>query len=235
MIDYDAFGVSAELNRQIFAAQLKLRGEHRDSLRVAAVFGALLAKAKEDCRHGEFVNWLKIHFEGSERHARRLMRVARRYPDAEAIPTLSLNEALRLMTGKGPKENIERAQDRLSGETCATVLASLPEVLKLIDNRSIAPLELEGLTDRHPAMKAARKIAIDVHRFRGVVENLRAPERVSGADRDDRFGPPLAPGLKSVPPQIPAAPPKNEGILDKLRRRQYAVETGCDRWRLMKK
>jgi hypothetical protein len=59
------------------------------------------------------------------------------------------------------------------------VLAALPEVLKLIDNRTIAALELEGLTDRHPAMKAARKIAIDVHRFRGVVESLRAPGRVT--------------------------------------------------------
>jgi hypothetical protein len=54
-------------------------------------------------------------------------------------------------------------------------------------------------------------------------------------DPDDTFGPlPLAHGLKSVPRQIPAAPPKNDGILDELRRLQYAVETGCNRWRLMK-
>jgi hypothetical protein len=51
-------------------------------------------------------------------------------------------------------------------------------------DRTIAPLELEGLTDRHPAMKAARKVAIDLHRFRGIVESLRAPDRVSAKQQE---------------------------------------------------
>ena len=70
------------------------------------------------------------------------------------------------------------AQDRLSGETCTVLLATFPEVLRLVEKRAIAPLELEGLTARHPAMKAAKRLAADVRRFRGLVKSLCAQERV---------------------------------------------------------
>ena len=112
---YD-FGVPAGLTRQVSAAQLQLRGAYRDSLRVGVRLGALLAKAKEICRHGEFEDWLDGHFEASARHARRLMQLARTYPDPKSIPALSLSEALRLLTAGEPEEKTVRANERLSGE-----------------------------------------------------------------------------------------------------------------------
>ena len=139
----------------------------------------MLAKAKQACRHGEFLNWLDENFEGSARHAQRLMLLAKTYPDPEAIPAFSLRKALRLLAGKEPREKTVLAHERLSGETCADMLATFPEVLKLIENGAIGPLKLEGVTAQHPAMKAAKKLAADVRRLRGLVESLRAQERVS--------------------------------------------------------
>ncbi len=174
----DDFGVPAELNRQVFGAQTLLRGAYRDSLRVGARLGFLLAKAKDACGHGQFLDWLNKHFEGSSRHAQRLMLLATAYPDPEAIPALSLREALRLLAGKEAKQQTVPAHERLSGETCAAMLATFPDVLMLIEHGAIGPLELEGVTERHPAMKAAKKLASDVRRLRQLVESLSARERV---------------------------------------------------------
>ena len=49
----------------------------------------------------------------------------------------------------------------------------------MIASCAIGPLELEGVTAEHPPMKAAKKLVADVRRLRGVVESLRAPERLS--------------------------------------------------------
>ena len=65
----------------------------------------------------------------------------------------------------------------LSGETCSVMLATLPQVLELIENRTIGALELEGVTAQHPAMKAAKKLAADVRRLRELVKRLGAQER----------------------------------------------------------
>ena len=99
----DDFGIPRELTREVFTAQNQLRGAYRDSLRVGAWLGGVLAKAKQACRHGQFLNWLDEHFEGSPRHAQRLMLLAKTYPDPETIPALSLDEALRLIAGKEAK------------------------------------------------------------------------------------------------------------------------------------
>ena len=176
----DDFGVPVEVDRQVFAAQLQLHGAFRDSLRVGAWVGALLATAKDACGHGQFLDWLNKHFDGSARHAQHLMQVARAYPDPDKIPAISLREALRLLAGKAAKQKAVLAHERLSGETCSVMLATFPEVLKLIETRTIGPLEVEGVTARHPVMKAAKKLAADIRRLRELVTNLRAPERHEG-------------------------------------------------------
>ena len=79
----DDFGVPVEVDRQVFAAQLQLHGAFRDSLRVGALVGALLATAKDACGHGQFLDWLNKHFDGSARHAQHLMQIARAYPDPD--------------------------------------------------------------------------------------------------------------------------------------------------------
>ena len=63
------------------------------------------------------------------------------------------------------------------------MLGSLPEVLKLIESRTIGPLQLEGVTARHPAMKAAKKLVADVRRLRGLVESLRPQGHVSASKK----------------------------------------------------
>ncbi len=175
----DDFGVPVELDRQVFGAQAQLRGAYRDSLRVGARLGVLLAKAKDACGHGEFLNWLDKNFEGSARHAQRLMQLAEAYPHPEAIRAFSLRKALRLLAGKEAKQETVLAHERLSGDTCAAMLATFPEVLKLIETGDIGQLELEGVTERHPAMKAAKKLVADVRRLRGLVESLSAQEHVA--------------------------------------------------------
>ena len=170
----DDFGIPRELTREVFTAQNKLRGAYRDSLRIGTRLGAFLAEAKDACRHGQFLNWLDEHFEGSPRHAQRLMLLAKTYPDPETIPALSLSEALRLLAGKEPKEETVLAQERLSGETCADMLGGFSRGIEADRESHHRPLGLEGVTAQHPAMKAAKKLAADVRRLRGLVESLCA-------------------------------------------------------------
>ena len=184
--DYDDFGVPAELTRQVFAVELQLRGAYRDSLRVGAWLGGLFAQAKDACRHGDFQKWLARHFKASARHARRLMQVAKAYPEPATIPALSLDEALRRIARKEGKQKTVLAHERLSGETCTVMLATFPEVLTLIENGAIGPLELEGVTAKHPAMKAAKKLAADVRRFRELVKCLFPRGQVSAKHESKR-------------------------------------------------
>ena len=122
--------VPAELNLQVFTAQNEVRGGYRGSLRAGARLGGLLAKAKAACRHGEFLNWLEKHFEGSARHAQRLMLLAKIYPDPETIPALLINAVLRLIAGKEATQRTLLAQDGLSDETGTVMLTALPEVME---------------------------------------------------------------------------------------------------------
>jgi hypothetical protein len=184
----DEFGVPAELNSRVFAAQLRLRGAFRDSLREGVGFGALLANVKQLCRHGEWVNWLKRHYQGSPRHAQNLMRLAKAYPHPEKVPDLSLRRAIRLLPPNGPREKTVLARERLSGEPCDVMLAVFPKVLKLIEERAISPLELEGVTAQHPAMKAAKKLAVDVRRLRQLVENLYSQKDATKRIQDPTVG-----------------------------------------------
>ena len=70
------------------------------------------------------------------------------------------------------------AHERLSGDTCCAMLATFPDVLKLIENGAIRALELEGVTARHPVMKAAKRLVADVGRLRQLVESLSVRGRV---------------------------------------------------------
>ncbi len=109
-------GVSALTERDIRAAQTALRGALRDSLRGGINLGRLLHTAKSECRHGEWEPWLRNHFDGSARHAQRLMALAVAHPDPEALPAMSLSEALRALTGaqRKPKPALPRVNERLT-------------------------------------------------------------------------------------------------------------------------
>ena len=151
-----AFENLNDLARQVFARQLELRGRFRDSLRVGVTVGHLLSRAKEICPHGEFQKWLKEHFEGSARHAQRLMTLAHEYPRPEDIPTLSLREALRLIAGRTNKDEKHLAHQRLSRQTVQLALRGVTDLAKALENKVIATLKIERVTAKHPAMKSAR-------------------------------------------------------------------------------
>jgi hypothetical protein len=117
-------GVSAEIESEIRATQTALRDVLRDSLRTGVRLGQLLYSAKDSCHHGEWDAWLKRHFDGTPRHARRLMLLAREYPDPEQLPVMSLSEALRALSGarKKCKPVLFRVNERLSTLGAKTLL-----------------------------------------------------------------------------------------------------------------
>lgn len=116
MAVFSSTGVSPEIETDIRAAQAALRGALRDSLRAGVRLGCLLQSARESCRHGEWEGWLRSHFDGSPRHARRLMELARAYRDPEQLPGMTLSEALRALTGtpKKRKPALPRVSERLA-------------------------------------------------------------------------------------------------------------------------
>ena len=68
----------------------------------ARAAGELLLEAKNTVLHGEWLPWLEVNFDGSQRTAHAYMRVARQWPQIEAAVNpqwtadLTLHEALQL-------------------------------------------------------------------------------------------------------------------------------------------
>ena len=153
----DEFGIPSELVQKILRTQWELREQFRDSLHVAVRLGHLLETARQQCRHGEWERWLKAHYEGTPRHARRLVELAKEYRNPDDVPSLSLREALRLIAGKSKSEKKVFAHERLHRETVDRCLKGLKH-REAVSRKIIRALEVEGLTPRHQAMASAKKI-----------------------------------------------------------------------------
>jgi hypothetical protein len=65
----------------------------RDSLRHALLAGRMLIEAKGQVPHGEWLDWLRTNFHGSERAAQGYMRLARD-PNPQRVADTSLRQAL---------------------------------------------------------------------------------------------------------------------------------------------
>jgi hypothetical protein len=161
----DCYGIPPELSQEIFIAQMELRGTFRDSLRVGVRLGHLLTDAKAVCRHGDFGKWLAANFEGSARHAQRCMELARQYPTPEDVPNMSLREALRLLSGTTKHEQQHFRHERLSRDVVHDLLDRLPQLVDAVKCGIVQPLEMEGITDHHAAMKSAKKINSAIRRL----------------------------------------------------------------------
>jgi len=75
------------------------------ALHHARAAGDLLLEAKKQCPHGDWGNWLKTNFEGSERSAQNYMRLAKNWGELEnrnAVADLSLRDAVRFLTEPKP-------------------------------------------------------------------------------------------------------------------------------------
>ncbi len=96
--------VRLEEQRSIDVLATRINEEHRACERavVSAVehairAGEMLLEAKERAGHGNWGDWLRQHFEGSERHAQRYMHIARRKDELNPtrVSDLSIRGALR--------------------------------------------------------------------------------------------------------------------------------------------
>ncbi len=81
----------------------------RAALEHAGRAGELLAGAKAQCQHGQWLPWLKANVSFSERTAQAYMRVAKRWPEleakAQATADLTIEEGLKLLAA--PKEALD--------------------------------------------------------------------------------------------------------------------------------
>jgi len=87
-----------ELAEQINFEHGQAEAALNDGLDHALAAGALLAKAKELCRHGTWLPWLTKNFKGSKRTAQAYLRLHREFPKlkrkAPRVALLSMRQAL---------------------------------------------------------------------------------------------------------------------------------------------
>lgn len=98
----------AELAGRINAEHLQAEHALREGLLHAQKAGELLLEAKRQCRHGEWLPWLKANVQFSARTAQAYMRVAKRWPELEAkaqhVADLPYREAIGLLSQPDQKE-----------------------------------------------------------------------------------------------------------------------------------
>jgi hypothetical protein len=87
------------------------RASWRDSLQHALIAGRLLTEAKAQVPHGEWLDWLRTNFDGSERAAQGYMRLARE-PNPQRVADTSLRQALQALANRRRRRLDERARER---------------------------------------------------------------------------------------------------------------------------
>lgn len=183
---FSMFGVSALTERDIRAAQTAMRGALRDSLRAGVILGRLLHTAKSECRHGEWEPWLRGHFDGSARHAQRLMALAVAHPDPEALPAMTLSEALRALTGaqRKPKPALPRVNERLTPRGAKEALGVITPAIAAGDTLAamMADEHLPGTCALARAVATLRRSAREVD---GLLQAMAGDEDGGDTPADD--------------------------------------------------
>jgi hypothetical protein len=91
----------SELAERINAEHRQAETALRAGLQHAKNAGDLLIEAKKQCKHGEWLPWLKKNVRFSDRTAQAYMRVAERWPDleakAQATADLTIEDGLKLL------------------------------------------------------------------------------------------------------------------------------------------
>ncbi len=100
--------LSEDINRAHHKAEQALNAGLAHAIRA----GELLAEAKSQCKHGEWLGWLEDHFDGSVRNAQCYMRVAARREEIESksqgLAHLGFEEALKLTAE--PKDTLSESE-----------------------------------------------------------------------------------------------------------------------------
>ncbi len=102
----------AELAGRINAEHHQVETALRASLEHAKRAGELLLEAKEQCKHGEWMDWLKAHVHFTPRTVQRYMSIASRWNElanATRVSHLSYREALQVLAE--PSTPDEAAED----------------------------------------------------------------------------------------------------------------------------
>jgi hypothetical protein len=103
--------VFAELAVEINAEHRHVETALRAGLEHARRAGELLLKAKQQCRHGEWLPWLKTNVKFSGRTARAFMSIASRWDELanwQDLANLTYTDAIKLLTA--PAEDEPKAQ-----------------------------------------------------------------------------------------------------------------------------
>jgi len=98
----------ADLAAKINAEHAQAETAWRAGLEHARKAGELLIEAKEQCRHSEWLPWLKENVRFSERTAQAYMQVVKRWDELEAkaqgLADLTFQEGLKLLAAPAKKE-----------------------------------------------------------------------------------------------------------------------------------
>ena len=176
-MENDQPGIPGQLAAEITLKYAELEATAQQSTVLALQLGDLLIQAKDQCRHGEWLPWLKRRFDKSVRLAQNYMALARQFPPERrhTIRDIPLREALRLLSSKKPESKKTFAHDRLSIDTLYKLHDSLSFLRDIIEERIVGVLQEEGVTDRHEAMRQAKRIIASISRLRNYADDqLRA-------------------------------------------------------------
>jgi hypothetical protein len=104
----------AKLAARINAEHHQAETARRAGLQHAKNAGELLIKAKEQCRYGEWLPWLRANVELSERTAQAYMQIAKRWEELEAkaqrVADLPYRDGLKLLADPAPASPLEVLQ-----------------------------------------------------------------------------------------------------------------------------
>ena len=132
---------------------------------------------KASLRHGEWLPWLRDHFEGSERHAQRFMKLAReqRALDPTRVSDLSLRGALRELPSNAPSGADRIADEWEWDDEDRREFAALPEREKAILLRSNLLFKYMHIGD-DSRMEHDHKVLDHLDRLDGIIKPVDLPE-----------------------------------------------------------
>lgn len=123
-----------EINRQYQLAQenfVKAQEYGSQALFHAKNCGELLIEAKNQCLHGQWLNWLEAHTPISQRTAQRFMKIALNWDVIEAEMTSSenlgfgINDAQKLLTGQNKNDTMADLDQEQNQESKNDTMADL--------------------------------------------------------------------------------------------------------------
>ena len=139
--------VGLDETRSIDALAARINEEHRacEQAVISAVehairAGEMLLEAKERAGHGNWGDWLRENFEGSERHAQRYMHIARRKDELNPtrVSGLSLRGALRELSAPSEDEGVTDPTRKLT--ELEGVMADMTKDM-IVAGRALAEIE----------------------------------------------------------------------------------------------